>query len=142
MEETQNLLRDLNHDTGELRSAVTVLSTSVRQSRKLARRVAIVATVTMLLTITVGYFASRLQANQTCIKNWANATSARSSSLSTLSTARFAALDKLLRDASPAPDPKQIQADYQAYLKASDAYNAAAKHTPVSQLSSFNCSLL
>lgn len=141
MQETEGLLRDLAHDTADLRRAIGVLAVAMQRSRATVRFIIGGVAAVLVLAVAVGYLAIRSQASLNCVKDWANATSNRSSSLSILSTARFDALDRLLRDARN-PDQSKILTDYDAYLHASDIYKKAAADTPVSKLSSFDCSLI
>lgn len=139
-QETNELLRGLAEETRKLQGTVLQLAQHVRRSRVTAWVLAAAITMTLLLGVMVGYLAVQNRSSLACMRAWANATSARTAALTTLSLSRGDALDQLLRSAG-GKDKALIQRDYQNYLLVSNQYKAAVADNPPPSLPAFTCSL-
>jgi hypothetical protein len=108
-----------------------------------AFRLLVVATC-LLFLVTAGlgiYVLTLAKSNHhlnNCVSDWANATSARTSVLTRVSTARSDRLDALIRDVSGASQQK-FHADLALYIKASDAYSSALKMHPLPSSPKLRC---
>lgn len=142
-EETNELARDLGSEIGDLRLAVSALAGSLRRSRLTSVLLASALAVTVLLCVAVGYLAVRTSSSVSCIRDWGNASSQRTTVLTRLSNSRQDALDTVLRDLLAAkPDQATVLRDSQVYLKVSDQYRQATKDNPPQALPSFSCPVL
>lgn len=145
MEENPALLTEIRDELGEikqtatdLRESVAELAKSMRRSRRWAWALTAVIVAQTLLGAGLVVVAWRNYTNLNCVRDWANATSSRNTTLAAASNQRIAAEDQLFRDAGAThPDKATVAADYHIYLAAAAEYRKAVQANPVPQ--SYNC---
>jgi len=98
-------------------------------------------------TIKTNDLAQENQDFISCVSDWANKTSIRTSILTGLNIRRQDALDTVIRDVALGQNPKadraaltkKFQNDIEAYVKVSDTYNDALKNHPPPKSPKFSC---
>lgn len=138
MAEIPSLLTEIRDELGdvkttgeELRATVKELSKKLARSRGATRTLALLTAALLMLGVVLIFVSWRWHTNLNCIRDWADATSERSASLTARSNARIAAEDKLLTDAIARKPAAVLAADSVAYKSAAAAFAEAVTSVPV-----------
>jgi hypothetical protein len=94
--EVQELLGDIRRELPALSASVRGLSDRLHRSRRFTITLGVAVGLTMILLVLLTTFVWRTHNNFDCVRNWANATSARSDRLAQSNIDRLNAEDQLL----------------------------------------------
>lgn len=143
MEETRRLLDNLISEVHELDVSTLQVAKNQRRNRIGVIVLGICLLLTIVTLITGAVIVSRVVQYNYCVDTWGTKLTERTTLVSERGQDRQNVLDKLLRDAGDKPqDPAKMNADYNAYIRVSNAYNAAIRAYPVPKPPELACHVL